>query len=90
MSHIQSFLKIVLHLSSSLYPLVNGNWGEWSDYDTCPVTCGGGRHGRIRLCNSPSSAHGGVDCLMTGETVLRGQVEEEFKTCGDASCPGKQ
>ncbi|XP_057305398.1 coadhesin-like [Hydractinia symbiolongicarpus] len=42
---------------------VHGNWGGWSSYSACPVTCGGGIRRRTRLCNNPAPANGGNHCL---------------------------
>uniref|UniRef100_A0A8C5SUH6 Thrombospondin 1 n=1 Tax=Laticauda laticaudata TaxID=8630 RepID=A0A8C5SUH6_LATLA len=41
---------------------VNGNWGPWSPWDACPITCGGGIQKRSRLCNNPEPKFGGKDC----------------------------
>jgi len=66
---------------------VNGNWGKWTDFGTCSVTCGGGRHSRTRTCNDPSSAHGGLDCLLSDASGLRGKEETNTKSCNDRGCP---
>uniref|UniRef100_A0A8C5STC3 Thrombospondin-1 n=1 Tax=Laticauda laticaudata TaxID=8630 RepID=A0A8C5STC3_LATLA len=41
---------------------INGNWGPWSPWDACPITCGGGIQKRSRLCNNPEPKFGGKDC----------------------------
>ncbi|WAR29734.1 HMCN1-like protein, partial [Mya arenaria] len=41
---------------------VNGQWGTWSAYGACSVTCGAGNKGRHRSCDSPAPAHGGHSC----------------------------
>merc|ERR1719471_364220 len=57
---------------------VDGNWGEWSDYGECSVTCGEGTYTRTRVCDSPAPADGGADC--EGEA-------EETSTCDAGACP---
>ena len=59
---------------------VDGNWGEWSDYSACPVTCGGGLQDRSRQCDSPLPQYGGAYCEGIGE---------EIRVCGPESCPGQ-
>ena len=59
---------------------VNGNWSDWSDYEKCSVSCGGGSQKRTRSCTNPAPAHGGELC--TGS-------DEESQSCGTSPCPGK-
>ena len=58
---------------------VHGNWSEWSEWDACPVTCGGSEQRRSRNCDNPSPEYGGNDC--TGES-------EEFRPCNELPCAG--
>ncbi|XP_037537865.1 properdin [Nematolebias whitei] len=44
------------------YCPVNGNWGSWSPYTPCPVTCGVGLQVSVRSCDNPSPKHGGQPC----------------------------
>merc|ERR1712098_384206 len=55
-----------------------GNWGHWSFWTTCPVTCGTGWHTRQRLCDNPPPKHGGADC--------EGKKQEKG-ACNTALCP---
>jgi len=55
----------------------DGAWGEWSDWDTCTATCGGGTQTHIRYCDSPPPSDGGIDC---GEDFTETQV------CNTESC----
>lgn len=57
---------------------VNGNWGPWSLWDTCAVTCGGGIQKRSRLCNDPEPQFGGKDCI--GDAV-------NTQICNKQDCP---
>ena len=41
---------------------VHGNWGEWSRWSYCNVTCGSGHKTRNRLCDSPEPENGGFEC----------------------------
>lgn len=60
------------------FVLVNGNWGPWSPWDSCAVTCGGGIQKRGRLCNNPEPQFGGKDCI--------GDVTES-QICNKQDCP---
>ena len=61
--------------------LVNGLWGQWHNWSSCSVTCGGGNQTRKRLCDNPTPAYGGMDCAGDDE---RAQV------CNQDPCPGKE
>jgi hypothetical protein len=39
--------------------VVNGNWGSWSSFGSCSVTCGNGVYSRARQCDNPAPANGG-------------------------------
>ncbi|XP_062855028.1 properdin isoform X2 [Trichomycterus rosablanca] len=45
----------------------NGNWGAWSSFSPCSVTCGVGRHTKQRECDNPAPKHGGQYC--SGQTT---------------------
>ena len=64
-----------------LFIIVDGGWGEYSDWSSCTVTCGGGTQSRSRSCSNPLPAYGGKGC--SGETT-------ENKLCGSENCPGKK
>ncbi|XP_033761247.1 hemicentin-1-like [Pecten maximus] len=48
---------------------LDGQWGEWSGWRPCSVTCGVGSQERTRRCDSPSPAYRGQPC--PGETLDR-------------------
>jgi hypothetical protein len=58
---------------------VNGNWGPWTEFSKCSVTCGdGGITTRMRACDHPAPAYGGVYCTgPSSETV----------DCKESPCP---
>ena len=63
-----------------LEPPVDCSWGEWSEYSTCSVTCGGaGTQTRTRS-KAVEASGGGFDCV--GPT-------EETTSCNNGECSGK-
>ena len=58
---------------------VNGGFGEWSNYSTCSVSCGGGVQFRERSCDSPPPKYGGKDC---------DGPRRENRSCAENECPG--
>ncbi|CAC5377940.1 unnamed protein product [Mytilus coruscus] len=42
--------------------IINGNWGSWSAYGSCSLTCGNGQYTRTRQCDNPAASGGGTDC----------------------------
>ncbi|KAK5856858.1 hypothetical protein PBY51_008424 [Eleginops maclovinus] len=45
---------------------VDGGWGSWSAFSSCPVTCGVGLQVSVRRCDSPAPKHGGQPCAGEG------------------------
>ncbi|XP_035824221.1 uncharacterized protein LOC101853369 [Aplysia californica] len=46
---------------------VDGNWGQWTSYGACSVTCGGvGTKTRTRACDDPAPQNNGEDCQGSG------------------------
>ncbi|KAI8488027.1 hypothetical protein Bbelb_341450 [Branchiostoma belcheri] len=42
---------------------VNGQWSAWSGWSDCSTTCGNGVQERMRTCDTPAPANGGLDCV---------------------------
>lgn len=65
-----------LPINSYFFFLVNGGWGDWSEFSACDATCGGRRY-KERNCSNPYPMNGG-DC--PGEARL-------YENC--TTCPCK-
>ena len=54
---------------------VDGNWGHWSYWSGCSVTCLQGQRTRSRQCDNPTPLHGGKTCegasTETGVCVMK-------------------
>ncbi|KAH3881656.1 hypothetical protein DPMN_005582, partial [Dreissena polymorpha] len=57
---------------------VDGVFENWSTWNACPVTCGGGIQDRVRVCHFPPNVPHGLDCLG---------ISHENQTCGNSDCP---
>ena len=55
--------------------LVNGGWGEWTQWSSCQQDC---RQHRFRACIKPPPTNGGTDCV--GDT-------HQNQECSDRICP---
>ena len=62
------------------FRLVDGGFGEWGDWEECPVSCGAGVKSRTRACNNPVPSNGGDDC--SGE-------RKQTQPCNVMACPGR-
>ena len=51
---------------------IHGQWGRWSEFSKCSVSCGKGTMERIRVCDSPYPDFGGKMCV--GDSV-------QIRTC---------
>ena len=51
-------------------------WSQWSDWDSCSVSCGGGLMKRTRTCKGPDFT--GAKCIGPFE---------EITSCSDFDCP---
>ncbi|XP_025100019.1 SCO-spondin-like [Pomacea canaliculata] len=61
---------------------VDGNWGSWSTWSPCPVTCGQGQRERRRLCDSPSPN-------VCGRTCPGPSLERTVQLCGPEQVDGQ-
>ncbi|XP_078346313.1 uncharacterized protein LOC144631689 isoform X2 [Oculina patagonica] len=59
---------------------IDGGYGNWNEWSTCSVSCGGGRRARSRQCDNPTPQHGGKGCSELGPST---QTEE----CNTNDCP---
>ena len=57
---------------------VDGTWGQWQSWGVCSVTCGGGRQSRMRVCDDPRPANGGLPCSGSSS---------EYGYCNIQACP---
>ncbi|XP_060554416.1 thrombospondin-1-like [Ruditapes philippinarum] len=62
----------------NLCGVVDGNWGAWSSWSGCDVTCSTGSQTRFRICSDPAPAGGGLDCVGKAS---------DTKICKNDACP---
>ncbi|XP_057290621.1 A disintegrin and metalloproteinase with thrombospondin motifs 16-like isoform X2 [Hydractinia symbiolongicarpus] len=60
--------------------VVDGGWTQWSGFQPCSRTCGGGISYRERACQSPKPKHGGKYC--EGESRM-------YIICNKEDCPAQ-
>ena len=63
--------------------LVDGGYGQWTNWTQCSVSCGLGMRTRHRECNNPEPQFGGLTC----EDNDLGP-EDETVSCDAGPCPG--
>ena len=71
--------------------IVNGHWGKWSPWSTCPliIECKGvSRSTRTRVCDNPPSANGGQPCPTDIDDDIQSQTcNDGVKVCiPDTNC----
>ncbi|XP_060586721.1 coadhesin-like [Ruditapes philippinarum] len=57
---------------------VDGRWAQWTSWTTCDVTCGNGKHLRLRTCTNPVPMNKGSNCI--GESL-------QSSECSKDNCP---
>ena len=70
---------MVQFIKVSLLFLEPPSWGEWSEWNECPVTCGGDSQSRTREC-IPDTCDDLSACV--GD-------DTESQDCGEECCPRK-
>ena len=63
-----------------LFPIVDGGFTVWSNWDACTLTCGTGSQTRTRSCSNPVPEYCGQDCI--------GDVSE-INDCNTDNCPSE-
>lgn len=58
---------------------VNGQWGDWLEWESCNETCGNGFEQRSRKCDSPFPMFGGSECVG---------FDFDIQNCSQNICPG--
>ena len=59
---------------------VDGGWNTWSEWTSCPVTCGSGLSKRSRQCNNPPPMGKGNYCIG---------IQNQTKSCETDTCQRK-
>ena len=72
------YVSILRNINIESNFTVNCTWGEWSAWESCSVTCGGGNQVRNRSITQ-QALFAGNDC--TGDY-------DEQQTCNSNGCPG--
>ena len=77
---LDSFVNKLHFAICTALSIVDGNWGEWTMWCSCSVTCGSGTRERSRMCNDPAPKHGGKDCVGSNS---------DSDNCTESPCPSK-
>ncbi|XP_069140374.1 uncharacterized protein [Argopecten irradians] len=64
--------------TTTTYCPINGEYGQWTAWGDCSVTCATGIKNRTRACDSPAPQYGGNDCV--GDS-------SEATSCTLSPCP---
>ena len=59
--------------------VVDGGWGDWSEFTACSASCGNGSIQRTRNCDKPAPQNNGSDCQGAGI---------ETNVCTETACQG--
>ena len=55
---------------------VNGSWSQWSSWQPCSVTCGGGNRTRTRTCSYSAPKWNRQECSGTNTSTERCNLHE--------------
>ena len=66
---------------SYLLLAVDGGYTNWSEWEACSVTCGGGSQKRSRTCTNPPPSGDGQTCLQQSLGPA-----EETQECNAKDC----
>ena len=82
------FHLIFFLIPISLFIIVDGFWGNWSEFTECSKTCNGGNRERRRKCDNPQTKHGGVDCFSPDSIHDQGLTWQfdYIKECNTVPC----
>jgi hypothetical protein len=69
---------VVFSVYKNAKDFLEGNWGMWTSWTKCTVTCGEGTQDRKRFCNNPAPFNGGANCI--GES-------SQSQKCDNGNCP---
>lgn len=70
--------------NTQLCPVVDGQWGLWSQWTPCSKTCGIGVTIRIRYCDNPAPENGGKPCVGNNQETLSCSLKDQCpaEICG--------
>ena len=60
---------------------VNGSWSQWSPWQPCSVTCGGGNRTRSRTCSNSTQKWNGKECYGRNISTERCNLRECIGRC---------
>ena len=69
----------MLQLFYNYVVVVDGGWGDWSEFSACSASCGDRSEQRTRNCDNPAPQNDGSDCQGSGT---------ETRVCTEKACPG--
>ena len=79
----QKHVLIKCQVIKTLSYLVDGKWGEWTEFSNCSLECGTGTKERTRVCDAPAPEGDGKNCPGFPNDGY------ETKNCNTQPCPSK-
>ena len=71
-------------LKRNFIRIENGIWGLWSEWEPCPVSCGGADQKRRRSCIFPDPDNKGDPCDVDDSSDV------ESRRCNEDVCSGNK